>query len=243
MDLKEVPKINFERHPWEIARLEFFKKIMVKNIKNREIYNILDVGAGDSWFSQEILSIFSKRTIIICFDSSYDEIPTYKNNNIFFSKILPNQIFQAAFLMDVLEHVNDDESFLMSVLERVEKNGIVLICVPAWNCLMSNHDHALGHYRRYNPQKAKQLLVNSGLQILKSGGLFHWPLAVRALIYLKEKVQKPSKISNFTLEWKMGKMFSITVQNLLFMDNCLSLFFSNRNFNLPGLSWWALCIK
>lgn len=57
--------------------------------------------------------------------------------------------FDIVFLMDILEHVDSDVEVIKE-LSRVSKEGTTLIIhVPAFKSLWSDHDVAVGHKRRY----------------------------------------------------------------------------------------------
>ena len=51
MDLTEINHRNFNRHPWEIARIEALKKILHPILNNQRHPKILDVGCGDGFVS------------------------------------------------------------------------------------------------------------------------------------------------------------------------------------------------
>ena len=59
--------------------------------------------------------------------------------------------------MDVLEHVDDDLGLLTAYLDQLERGGRVLITVPAFDFLWSNHDIFLEHKRRYTLKQVEAL--------------------------------------------------------------------------------------
>jgi len=54
-----------------------------------------------------------------------------------------------AVYINVLEHVEDDETELKTIFKALTPGGRILIFVPALPFLMSSMDHELGHFRRY----------------------------------------------------------------------------------------------
>ena len=48
-----------------------------------------------------------------------------------------------------LEHIDDHQSEIKSALNKLNKNGNLVIIVPAFNHLYSYYDKSVGHYRRY----------------------------------------------------------------------------------------------
>ena len=243
MDLREAPQHQFRRHPWEVARLRFFRRVLEHHGLPRQADRIVDVGAGDAWFSRQLLQFLPAEASITCWDSGYFPATPAPEPRLSFSREPPEGPFGLALLLDVLEHVADDAGFLALVLERVQAGGAVLVSVPAWNRLMSSHDAALAHYRRYDPADARRLLERTGLQIQEAGGLFHSLLAPRALSVVLERLRKPREATTPSLEWRGGAGLGRALDKALAVDNALSIAAARRGWELPGLSWWALCRK
>jgi hypothetical protein len=70
------------------------------------------------------------------------------------------------FLMDVLEHIDNDISFLGNLLLSMETNAYLLISVPAHPSLFSSWDIALNHYRRYSRKGLSGLIDSAGGKIV-----------------------------------------------------------------------------
>ncbi|MFC1680172.1 class I SAM-dependent methyltransferase [Pseudomonadota bacterium] len=51
--------------------------------------------------------------------------------------------------MDVIEHLADDRGALRWIFDSLSEGGLFVATVPAYPWLFSDHDRALGHYRRY----------------------------------------------------------------------------------------------
>lgn len=64
--------------------------------------------------------------------------------------------FDAVLLMDVIEHLDDDVAFMRTAAELCAPGGRVVVAVPAFQMLWSQHDETFEHRRRYS---AKQLLA------------------------------------------------------------------------------------
>jgi trans-aconitate methyltransferase len=82
------------------------------------------------------------------------------------AEILPewqeDQLFDIALLMDVLEHVADDEALLRDVTSHLAPSGKIFITVPAFSWLWSAHDRFLGHHRRYRISTLGTLIARMG---------------------------------------------------------------------------------
>lgn len=70
--------------------------------------------------------------------------------------------YGAAYLVNVLEHIRDDVGVLGQIAERLRPDGRLVIWVPAFECLYSDFDFALGHYRRYSRSQLLRVLDLGG---------------------------------------------------------------------------------
>ena len=76
-------------------------------------------------------------------------------------------------LLDVLEHVEDDNIFLKNLNNKCSKSTF-FITVPAYNFLWSHEDEHALHYRRYSLGKIKKKLRNAGFKIQFSSYFFSY---------------------------------------------------------------------
>lgn len=67
-------------------------------------------------------------------------------------------------LLDVLEHIENDEGFLRTVYENTEPDGVLLITVPAFQCLWSSEDDQAGHFRRYTRKQLLSAVSKGGFE-------------------------------------------------------------------------------
>jgi SAM-dependent methyltransferase len=93
--------------------------------------------------------------------------------------------FQCVTLLDVLEHIADDQAVLRAVRELLAPDGCLLLTVPAFPFLWGPHDEAHHHQRRYRAQPLRRLLEDSGFQVERlsyyNSWLFPFAAAVRLL--------------------------------------------------------------
>lgn len=59
---------------------------------------------------------------------------------------------------DVIEHLEDDRAALRWVSENLKPGGLFLAMVPAHQWFFTQHDVALGHYRRYNRNSFRNII-------------------------------------------------------------------------------------
>lgn len=73
------------------------------------------------------------------------------------------------YMLNVLEHVQDDGQMLRELAARLSVGGGLYVYVPAFNCLYSSMDRKVGHVRRYRRGLLTQRIGDSGLELLASG--------------------------------------------------------------------------
>lgn len=250
MDLSERPRDAAgpkQRHPWERARYRFFESVLVDS--HVRPTRVLDAGAGDGWFSQELLGVLPAAARVTCFDAYYEpqlmqEFAAQAGERVTFTREQPSERFELIMLLDVLEHVERDREFLSSLVrDNLTADGHVLISVPAWPQLFTKHDTLLRHHRRYLPSQARALVEASGLQVALGGGLFHGLVLPRAAEKARELLAPSKREQPISLEWSGSAMLTRAVDFALATENKLSLLSAKVRLELPGLSWWALCKK
>ena len=99
--------------------------------------------------------------------------------------------------LNVLEHIKNDKDEIIYAFEKLEKNGHLIVLVPAHKELYSKFDKAVGHHKRYDIDFFKQLDLKSGklvrLVYLDAIGYFLYYLNK---VFFKEETY-PSKFKIF----------------------------------------------
>ncbi len=76
--------------------------------------------------------------------------------------------FGCAFVMDVLEHVRDDEAMLAALASRLAEGGFLVLLVPVNPEEWAADDVIYGHFRRYGWQEVEARLGRAGLKLVES---------------------------------------------------------------------------
>lgn len=249
MDLSEAPAVLHRRHPWEVARLDFFRRLLRARGFDRRPVAILDVGSGDAWFARSLLAALDPATRVTCWDAAYtaaqmEALAREAGPRLACVSAPPEGRYDVVLLLDVLEHIEDDAGFLAGVVARNLAPGAhALVSVPAWGTLFGAHDVQLLHFRRYAPAEGARLVTRAGLRIVSRGGLFHSLLLPRVAERLAAGAGLLRTPPPNAGEWKAGPLASILVEQALMLDGRLSSLLSGVHMEMPGLSWWALCVK
>lgn len=73
---------------------------------------------------------------------------------------------ESVLCMNVLEHLNDDESALRRMGEALVQGGRMILLVPAFQALFGTVDEALQHRRRYRLEDVEKLFERVGLRMI-----------------------------------------------------------------------------
>ena len=98
--------------------------------------------------------------------------------------------YDAVFLLDVIEHIDDDAAFLTAALRHLRPGGLVAVNVPASMLLFSEYDRAAGHVRRYSAGSLAELLRRCGVQV---EAIHRWGLSMVPLLLVRKVVLRRAK--------------------------------------------------
>lgn len=189
MDLKEIDVLGPEigAHWYYASKARAMRRFLGKPSGTR----ILDVGAGSGFFSKHLLA-HSGAQEAWCVDISYDADSEVHEADkvIHYLRAVDPVDADLVLLMDVLEHVDDDEGLLREYAAKVPAGGHFLITVPAFRCLWSGHDEFLGHKRRYTLSQLEQVVRSAGLEIEQSAYYFSLVLPIAAALRLAQRTHR-----------------------------------------------------
>lgn len=239
------------RHPWEQSRVYIIDRLLQQyGLPNRP--PLVDIGSGDGYVLQQLASL-QQGSRYIGIDSAYaDEhlLLELKKNWQYQTEIAerwatiePTPIQPVhLLLMDVLEHVEMDETFLLNLYAEVPAGSRLFITVPADPSLFGSHDQQLGHYRRYTAKQLQATCENAGWKTIESGGFFLTLWAIRKIQYLLFK-GRPMDPAMAIEHWNEPKWKTQLGNLILRTDYQISRFFHRFGWELPGLSRYLICSK
>jgi SAM-dependent methyltransferase len=76
-----------------------------------------------------------------------------------------DSVFDAVFLFDVLEHIDDEGAALGEIHRVLRAGGSLLLTVPAYMLLYGRQDVVSEHKRRYRLRPLRDLLRRSGFEV------------------------------------------------------------------------------
>ncbi len=163
-------------------------------LKNRTPSRILDIGAGSGFFARYLLAN-TAASEAWCVDTGYTEdwSTIELGKPVHFQRSISASSADLVLLMDVLEHVDDDMGLLREYSSRIPRNASVLISVPAFQALWSEHDEFLDHKRRYTLRGLEQLVEKSGLTVSHGAYFFGFVLPAAAASRLSTRFRRMRK--------------------------------------------------
>lgn len=152
---------------------------------------VLEVGAGIGQTSEAILALPDVQELVgvepdTRFQAGFrDRLPETKLIAGTTEDIAPGEHFDAAVMVNVLEHIEHDVEELKRLRGILQKRkGRLCILVPARQELYSRLDAHFGHFRRYSRGEMGEKLSKAGFEIVRLNyfnfvGYFAWGLKHR----------------------------------------------------------------
>lgn len=188
MDQTEYHKLkNCESFYWWFrGRAKILEAMLSFYLEKQVRHKILDVGCGTGG-NADLLRSFGQTTgIDISPEAARAAAEHY--SQVLIGDILTAELtetFDVIMLLDVLEHIKDDRAALMKLFTLTRENGYLIITVPAYQFLWSDHDILLHHKRRYRASELTRVVQAAGFQVVKTSYfvtlLFPLIVIVRAL--------------------------------------------------------------
>ncbi|RSK49597.1 class I SAM-dependent methyltransferase [Hymenobacter rigui] len=152
----------------------------------------------------------------------------------------PDESFDVVVASDVLEHIEDEQLALREWRRVLKPGGQLLVYVPAWPQLWSQHDVVNRHFRRYTNASLRQALTQASMQVVRQS---YWNFALFFPTFLVRQAQRLSRPAS--ADTGTGDLLALpaplnhSLTWLLRTENRLL-----RHLNLPvGVSVFALARK
>ncbi len=192
-----------KRHWWFVARRDILKTF-IKRFGPKNIQEALDVGSGPGINAKMIKTFADKVT---CLEPWIEAVEVAKKEAPECTVLhgsLPGYHFDKKFdlitLFDVLEHIEQDEMVLDNLKKLLKEEGRVILTVPAYKFLWSEHDTLAHHMRRYTKKELVTKAKAAGFDI-KFVSYFNFflffPIAVVRII--KNMLGLKTAVSDFSV--------------------------------------------
>ena len=213
-------------HWWYKGRRHLLERLK-ETLKLRNAI-ILDAGCGTG---------FAGRTLAECgavigLDASrfaFDESASAEINCLALIDKAPfsDNTFDLVVAMDLIEHLDDDQTALNEMYRVCKDGGHLFITAPAYKRMWSAHDESLEHKRRYSLKEIICKIRKSGFEIEKSS---HFVSTVFPAAFIYRMIRRKSSASSdlapvakpinavlasimkveASIAWKVGLPFGMT---------------------------------
>jgi 2-polyprenyl-3-methyl-5-hydroxy-6-metoxy-1,4-benzoquinol methylase len=179
----------YDKHWWWRARTE----LIIETLRSLELQNgrerILDIGCGDGLFFPRLREFgevdgvepFSDLINPVNPDRSHIYICPFDHT------FQPGKQYSLILMLDVLEHLEDPVGALRHVCHLLLPGGRVLITVPAFMRLWTNHDVMNHHFTRYTKAQLRREGTEAGLRIMAERYLYHWTCPAKMALGIMER--------------------------------------------------------
>lgn len=126
---------------------------------------ILDFGAGIGTFA---LPLKREGVDVSCVETDPSQLQRITEKGVpGYSELgaVPDETYDYIFTLNVLEHIDDDQSTLRDLARKIKPGGRLLIYVPAFPVLFSSMDRAVKHFRRYKLVGLSEQVSSAGFKI------------------------------------------------------------------------------
>lgn len=232
---------NFEKdYWWHIARRELILRLIARH-SDFDSKDILEIGCSTAGNAED----FGKKNRYLGADLSFRALELGKKRDISLilvnsnalSMPFKNECFDFVFMLDLIEHIEDDAAALKEAYRLLKKSGFLVVSVPALKILWREMDEIGQHKRRYNKDMLRKRIESSRFNILEIdywGKLFFIPLLLYTFTNKLFKVKAGLKNELINLPEIMNN----SALGIMRLEN---KFFNH--FNIVGSSLVCICRK
>ena len=198
----------YETHWWWRMRERWVLEVIRRAQPALGWRHILDIGCGDALFF-EPLSGFGMVEGIEPDRALVSQHNPHRNRitlGPFDASFQPSKRFGLVLMLDVLEHMRDPQSALLHVASLLEDFGNLILTVPAYNLVWTNHDDLNHHVTRYTKSTLFPLIRRANLRVLESAYWFHWTFPAKLMQRCFEKMVHSSPANPAILRPRMNKL-------------------------------------
>jgi SAM-dependent methyltransferase len=218
-----------ERHFWYVGRHRFLFRSLCRCLgrlgDQARPPRVIDLGGGcGGWLAYLLKMGFSTRTLALA-DSS--ALALGKSRQLLPDEVERHQIdlldlpwdqhWDVAFLLDVLEHIPQQEQVLREIHRMLVPGGLLFVTTPALNFFWSWNDEWAEHQRRYSKADFRRLAGECGYRLLDARYFMFFlsPLLLASRLATTPRVARLSAEELWCLQQKLHKVPSPVVNGLL----------------------------
>ena len=177
----EILRSMQDRHFWYLGRHRFLLHALRRQLQSafpgRQDLAAVDLGGGcGGWikylrqrapnlFQELVLADPSPTALRIAHHELGESTALWRANALTLDW---RERFDVVFLLDVLEHIEDDVLALKNIWRGLRPGGLVVVAAPALQRFWSYNDDLEGHVRRYSRNDFSKLAAGTGFRLRHS---------------------------------------------------------------------------
>ncbi len=215
--MKQIQYDGFELEHFDSA--SNFRRYQISLIKKFIAGSLLEVGAGKGGLAAKYIDLTNDITLIEPNKKLFNSLKKkFKKKKILIKNISVKKVYKkydVIMYFDVLEHIKKDLQEIKLASKKLNKNGVLIFSVPAFQIFYSDFDRLVGHFKRYNKNDFLEFSKKNNLKIAKLvyydsiGFLF---LILNKIFFLKQNNLK-SKVFLWNLLIPISKILDVITFN------------------------------
>jgi 2-polyprenyl-3-methyl-5-hydroxy-6-metoxy-1,4-benzoquinol methylase len=157
-----------QTHWWFEGRRQVIRQVMRKHLTPRDGRRLLDVGCGTGGMFpllEELGSVEGAEASADARERAARRFGRFTVHTCELPNGLPQGKWDVITAFDVIEHVDEPVEGLSQMRTRLGDGGQVVITVPAFQFLWSQHDEIHHHRRRYDRALLTSQLTSAGFRV------------------------------------------------------------------------------
>lgn len=194
----------YEKHWWWRAREKAILRVLRRHSGPRAGLRILDVGCGDGLFFSRLAEFGEVDGVEANAQLVNPQGPYRDRIHIapFDPGFRPADPYSLVLMLDVLEHIENPGQALRHAHSLLRPGGALLLTVPAFQLLWTNHDTINHHLVRYRRGTLRPLLRRAGFEILEEHYWYQWTCPAKLAVRLYEKILgRPPAVARVPPAW------------------------------------------
>ena len=162
-----------DRHWWFVGRRRILSAVLGAELGGPGSRGrILDIGCGTGTMLDELGRFgdvhgvdTEPAAVEFCLDHDHPQVALYSGDR------LPHAdgSFDVVTMLDVIEHVDDDQTILGEARRVLRPGGLAMITVPAYQWMWGEQDEVAHHKRRYTRPQLRDSLDRAGFDVSRAG--------------------------------------------------------------------------
>jgi SAM-dependent methyltransferase len=194
----------YMHHWWWRSREEAILGVLRRHLSTNAGLKILDIGCGDGLFFDRLAEFGDVEGVepdegLVAPQSRHRARIQIAPFDINFHS---SKSYSLILMLDVLEHLDNPGEALGHAYSLLTPSGALLLTVPAFQLLWTNHDVINHHRMRYRRRTMRPLLRQADFTILEERYWYQWAWPVKLAVRLSESLFRcPSAIERVPPPW------------------------------------------